>query len=50
MDDLASIVAATELSQGLHDGNLDMGKLYKKRIASPGQSKRDSNRTIEALI
>lgn len=41
--------AAGEIAQGLHDGNLDMGKLFKKRIASPKQSKRDSNRSVVAV-
>lgn len=38
-----------ELDNGLHDGDLDMGKLFKKRIASPKQSKRDSNRSVVAV-
>ncbi|MCU8009934.1 type II toxin-antitoxin system RelE/ParE family toxin [Shewanella sp. SM101] len=49
LDDQAIIEAASELSNGLHDGDLDMGKLFKKRIASPNQSKRDSNRSIVAV-
>ncbi|HHY0467047.1 TPA: type II toxin-antitoxin system RelE/ParE family toxin [Vibrio parahaemolyticus] len=40
---------ANELNNGLHDGDLDMGKLFKKRIASPKQSKRDSNRSVVAV-
>lgn len=40
---------AKELNDGLHDGDLDMGKLFKKRIASPKQSKRDSNRSVVAV-
>lgn len=42
--------AAQELTSGLHDGNLDMGKLFKKRIASNNQSKRDSNRSLVAVV
>ncbi|KAB5597915.1 type II toxin-antitoxin system RelE/ParE family toxin [Vibrio parahaemolyticus] len=38
-----------ELDNGLHDGDLNMGKLFKKRIASPRQSKRDSNRSVVAV-
>lgn len=41
--------AAKELSFGLHDGELAPNKLFKKRIASPKQSKRDSNRSIVAV-
>ena len=40
---------AKELDGGLHDGNLDMNKLFKKRIASPGISKRNANRSVVAL-
>ncbi|WP_165383915.1 type II toxin-antitoxin system RelE/ParE family toxin [Pseudidiomarina tainanensis] len=43
------VKSAEEVVQGLHDGNLDMGKLFKKRIASPKQSKRDSNRSVVAV-
>lgn len=49
LNDKSIIEAATELSNGLHDGDLDMGKLFKKRIASLNQSKRDSNRSIVAI-
>ncbi len=38
-----------ELDSGLHDDDLDRGKLFKKRIASPKQSKRDSNRSVVAV-
>ncbi|TOG95092.1 type II toxin-antitoxin system RelE/ParE family toxin [Vibrio parahaemolyticus] len=38
-----------ELDNGLHDGCLNMGKLFKKRIASPRQTKRDSNRSVVAV-
>lgn len=41
--------SALELANGLHDGDLDMGTLFKKRIASGNQSKRDSNRSIIAV-
>ena len=40
---------AKELAGGLHDGNLDMNKLFKKRISSPGLSKRDANRSVVAI-
>ena len=40
---------AKELLNGLHDGELVRYELYKKRIASPKQSKRDSNRGIIAV-
>lgn len=43
------IKAAAELANGLHDGDLDMGKLFKKRIASANQGKRDANRSIVAV-
>lgn len=46
IDDLIVCNVAKELDSGLHDGNLDMNKLFKKRIASPGVSKRDANRSI----
>lgn len=49
LNDAAIIKMANELNNGLHDGNLNMGKLFKKRIASPKQSKRDSNRSIVAI-
>lgn len=49
LDDEIIVKVANELNSGLHDGDLDMGKLLKKRIASPKQSKRDSNRSIVAV-
>ncbi len=45
-DDAVVVKAAKELNSGLHDGELQRGKLYKKRIASKGQGKRESNRSI----
>jgi len=50
LTDSIVLKAATELNNGLHDGDLDMGKLFKKRIASPGQGKRNSNRSIVAVV
>ena len=49
VDDAIIRKVAKELDAGLHDGNLDMNALFKKRIASPRLSKRDSNRTIVAI-
>lgn len=49
IDDLTICKVAKELNNGLHDGNLDMNKLFKKRIASPGVSKRDANRSVVAI-
>lgn len=49
VDDLIVCKVAKELYGGLHDGNLDMNKLFKKRIASPGLSKRDANRSVVAI-
>ncbi len=49
VDDSMVRQVAKELEGGLHDGNLDMNKLFKKRIASPGKSKRDANRSVVAL-
>lgn len=49
IDDPMVCKVAKELNGGLHDGNLDMNKLFKKRIASPGVSKRDANRSVVAL-
>ncbi len=49
VDDPAICKVAKELNDGLHDGNLDMNKLFKKRIASPGVSKRDANRSVVAV-
>ncbi len=43
------VQVSRELDNGLHDGDLNMGKLFKKRIASPKQSKRDSNRSVVAV-
>ncbi|HAV1415156.1 type II toxin-antitoxin system RelE/ParE family toxin [Vibrio parahaemolyticus] len=43
------VQVSKELDNGLHDGDLNMGKLFKKRIASPKQSKRDSNRSVVAV-
>lgn len=40
---------AKELFLGLHDGELIPQRLFKKRIASPKQSKRDSNRSIVVI-
>lgn len=49
LTDAIIIKVANEVNSGLHDGNLDMGHLFKKRIASPKQSKRDSNRSVIAV-
>ncbi len=49
LDDEIVLKVANELNSGLHDGDLDMGKLFKKRISSPKQSKRDSNRSVVAV-
>lgn len=49
LTDSIVLKVAIELNNGLHDGDLDMGKLFKKRIASSGQGKRDSNRSIVAV-
>lgn len=49
LDDEIVLKVANELNSGLHDGDLDMGKLFKKRISSPKQSKRDSNRSVVAI-
>lgn len=38
LTDSIVLKVAVELNNGLHDGDLDMGKLFKKRIASPGQA------------
>ncbi|WP_299203278.1 type II toxin-antitoxin system RelE/ParE family toxin [uncultured Amphritea sp.] len=46
LDDKIVFKVANELNNGLHDGDLDMGRLFKKRIPSPRQSKRDSNRSV----
>lgn len=48
--DKVVVKIALELASGLHDGDLDMGKLFKKRIASTNQSKRDANRSIVAVV
>lgn len=48
--DAMILLVASELASGLHDGDLDMGKLFKKRIASQNQSKRDANRSIVAVV
>lgn len=48
--DMMILQVAAELTSGLHDGDLDMGKLFKKRIASQNQSKRDSSRSIVAVV
>lgn len=50
VNDFAVSKVAKELASGLHDGNLDMNKLFKKRIASPGVSKRDANRSVVAVL
>src|SRR5690625_6601650 len=50
LTDSIVLKAATELNNGLHDGDLDMGNLFKKRIASPGQGKPNSNRSIVAVV
>lgn len=49
LNDEIVVKVANELNSGLHDGDLDMGMLFKKRIASPKQSKRDSNRSVVAV-
>jgi len=49
LDDKIVLKVANELNNGLHDGDLDMGRLFKKRIPSPRQSKRDSNRSVVAI-
>lgn len=49
IDDLIVCNVAKELDSGLNDGNLDMNKLFKKRIPSPGVSKRDANRSVVAV-
>ncbi|MCL1106449.1 type II toxin-antitoxin system RelE/ParE family toxin [Shewanella algicola] len=43
LDDDVIVKVANELNNGLHDGELQSGSLYKKRISSPGQGKRESN-------
>lgn len=43
------VKVAKELNDGLHDGELQSGTLYKKRIPSPGQGKRESNRSVVAV-
>jgi hypothetical protein len=49
LDDDVIVKVANELNNGLHDGELQSGSLYKKRIPSPGQGKRESNRSVIAL-
>lgn len=49
LNDGIIVKVANELNDGLHDGELLNGKLYKKRIPSPGQGKRESNRSIVAV-
>jgi hypothetical protein len=49
LNDDSVVKIANELNSGLHDGDLDRGMLFKKRIASPRQSKRDSNRSVVAI-
>lgn len=50
LTDAVILKIANEIHNGLHDGELDRGHLFKKRIASPGQGKRDSNRAIVAVV
>lgn len=50
LTDAMVLQVALELANGLHDGDLDMGKLFKKRIASKNQSKRNSNRSVVAVV
>lgn len=49
LDDDVIVKVANELNDGLHDGELQSGSLYKKRIPSPGQGKRESNRSVIAI-
>ena len=49
LDDDVIVKVASELNDGLHDGELQSGSLYKKRIPSPGQGKRESNRSVIAI-
>jgi hypothetical protein len=49
LDDDIIVKVANELNNGLHDGELQSGSLYKKRVPSPGQGKRESNRSVIAL-
>ena len=49
LDDDVIVKVANELNNGLHDGELQSGSLYKKRIPSPGQGKRESNRSVIAI-
>lgn len=49
LEDGIVLRVANELNSGLHDGDLDMGRLFKKRIPSPRQSKRDYNRCVVAI-
>ncbi len=49
IDDMVVVKVAKELNSGLHDGELQRGKLYKKRIPSKGQGKRESNRSIVVI-
>lgn len=48
LDDEALNVAILEITDGLYDANLG-GNLYKKRIATQGQGKRGSTRTLIAF-
>lgn len=49
LNDEIVVKMAKELNDGLYDGELQNGTLYKKRIPSPGQGKRESNRSIVAI-
>ncbi|MBB1438928.1 type II toxin-antitoxin system RelE/ParE family toxin [Shewanella sp. SG41-4] len=49
LDDDVIVKVANELDNGLHDGELQSGSPYKKRIPSPGQGKRESNRSVIAI-
>lgn len=49
LNDEIIVRVANELNNGLHDGELQSGQLYKKRIPSPGQGKRESNRSVIAI-
>jgi hypothetical protein len=49
LDNEIIVKVANELNNGLHDGELQSGKLYKKRVPSPGQGKRESNLSVIAI-
>lgn len=48
MDDAALAAAVDEMLEGLIDADLG-GRVYKKRVARPGQGKRGGLRTLVAL-